>query len=150
MSVEASSADAAKYGWKAIPRDPSSTFTNTTTNNLHSPSPHSPATLPYPSTPLVEKSLAHVSQHLPKETLNHSLRVYYYGISIMTSQFPNWIESGRLDPETWMLTCLWHDWGTTHENLRKTHMSFDFWVRPSESFDIAHVLFANITLSLHS
>lgn len=120
--------DAAKYGWPAIPRDPTRTFTDTTTKNLHAPTPHSPSTLPYPSTPLVEKSLAHISSHLPRETLNHSLRVYYYGVAMLTDQFPGWMESGRLDPETWMLTCLWHDFGTTEGSLRGTRMSFDFWV----------------------
>lgn len=113
------------YGWHAVPRDPAKVLSGKT--HLHDPKPQTVASLPYPSTPRVQASLRYANEHLPRQTLNHSLRVYYYGISILTTQFPSWLEDGWIDPETWMLACLWHDIGTTDENMKGTHMSFDLW-----------------------
>ena len=44
-------------------------------------------------------------------------------MAIKAQQFPNW----RLSSETYFLTCLLHDIGTTDKNLSGTHMSFEFY-----------------------
>ncbi|MCJ1259907.1 hypothetical protein MMC24_007746 [Lignoscripta atroalba] len=51
------------------------------------------------------------------------MRAYYYGLAIKSQQFPDW----KVSDETYFLTCMLHDIGTTHENLRKTLMSFEFY-----------------------
>ncbi|KAF2144208.1 uncharacterized protein K452DRAFT_223529 [Aplosporella prunicola CBS 121167] len=119
------SATSKPYGWQAVPRNPATILQGKP--KLADPKPYSPAELPYPDTPLVQQALARVSGELRPETLNHSFRVYYYGMAIVSAQFPHWLADGWLDAETWLLTCLFHDIGTTHANLRRTHMSFDFW-----------------------
>jgi cyanamide hydratase len=45
------------------------------------------------------------------------------GQAIVRQQFPGWTVS----EETYALTCLLHDIGTTPENLRKTLLSFEFY-----------------------
>jgi cyanamide hydratase len=44
-------------------------------------------------------------------------------MAIQTQQFPSW----RLSPETYLLTCLLHDIGTTDKNISATLMSFEFY-----------------------
>jgi cyanamide hydratase len=113
------------YGWHAVPRNPATILEGKT--HLHDPKPQTISSLTYPDTPRVQASLKYAREHLPRQTLNHSLRVYYFGISIISTQFPTWLSSNWIDPETWMLACLWHDIGTTDDNLKNTHMSFDLW-----------------------
>ncbi|KAK0654093.1 Cyanamide hydratase [Lasiodiplodia hormozganensis] len=113
------------YGWHAVPRNPAIVLR--AKPKLTDPIPFSTADIHYPDTELVRQSLARVQKELPAETLNHSLRVYYYGMSILQTQFPHWLSDGWIDAETWLLVCLFHDIGTTEQNLRSTHMSFDFW-----------------------
>lgn len=46
---------------------------------------------------------------------------------MVTQHFPDWIATAEKDFfETWALTCLFHDIGTTPENRDDTHMSFEF------------------------
>ena len=45
------------------------------------------------------------------------------GMAIKAQQFPNW----QLSPETYLLTSLLHDIGTTDKNLSSTNMSFEFY-----------------------
>lgn len=47
------------------------------------------------------------------------------GYAILKDQFPD--EFRRLSLSTWALTCLLHDIGTTHTNLRATLLSFEFY-----------------------
>ena len=51
------------------------------------------------------------------------MRVFHFGITILRTQFPSY----SLSPETYALTALLHDIGTTPENLRATKMSFEFY-----------------------
>lgn len=46
---------------------------------------------------------------------------------MVTQHFPSWISASK-DTffETWALTCLFHDIGTTPESRNDTHMSFEF------------------------
>lgn len=50
---------------------------------------------------------------------------YNLGYSILKYQFPE--HFGKLSLSTWALTCLLHDIGTTHANLRATLLSFEFY-----------------------
>ena len=44
-------------------------------------------------------------------------------MAIKTQQFPSW----RLSSETYLLTCVLHDIGTTEKNISATLMSFEFY-----------------------
>lgn len=114
-----------RYGWHAVPRNPKVLLDNKT--HVNTPSPLSVSSLPYPNTSLIGAAMAHVKPQLRPETYSHSLRVYYYGMSLLQTQFPSWLSEGWIDAETWLLTCLFHDIGTTAGNLSGTNLSFDFW-----------------------
>ncbi|KAK7611154.1 hypothetical protein IWX49DRAFT_634696 [Phyllosticta citricarpa] len=114
-----------QYGWHAVPRNPKVLLDNKT--QVNTPLPLSVSSLPYPDTALVGAALAHVKPQLQAEAFSHCLRVYYFGMSLLQTQFPSWLSDGWIDAETWLLTCLFHDIGTTAENLRGTNLSFDFW-----------------------
>ncbi|KAJ6109348.1 cyanamide hydratase [Penicillium sp. IBT 16267x] len=75
--------------------------------------------------PVVSKTLKYVKEVLHPETLNHSMRVFFYGMAITKQQFPE--NYAALNPATWALTCLLHDIGTAEENLTATRMSFDIY-----------------------
>ncbi|KAK5126484.1 hypothetical protein LTR85_010720 [Meristemomyces frigidus] len=113
-----------EFGWPAVPR-----------NRSNIPSEASAKTTPvdanfteiWPRTDVVKKAQEHVKAALPEETYNHSLRVYCYGHTMVTQHFTSWVASAREEFfETWALTCLFHDIGTTPENRNDTHMSFEF------------------------
>ena len=65
----------------------------------------------------------YVAQKLPKQTYHHSWRVFYYGWAIKEQHFPSW----AFTAETYLLSCLLHDIGTTDENLNATMMSFEWY-----------------------
>jgi len=52
------------------------------------------------------------------------MRVYYYGQAILQHAFPTWISPSF--NETYFLTCLLHDIGTTPKNMPSTLLSFEF------------------------
>ncbi|KAL2801844.1 cyanamide hydratase [Aspergillus granulosus] len=56
---------------------------------------------------VVAKTLEYARAVLHPETLNHSMRVYYYGMVVSKQQFPE--QATALDRVTWALTCLLHD-----------------------------------------
>ncbi|KAF5855688.1 hypothetical protein ETB97_008602 [Aspergillus alliaceus] len=70
--------------------------------------------------PVVAKTLENTKSVLPTETLNHSMRVYYYGMAITKQQFPK--QAATLNCSTWALTCLLHDPGSAKEDLTATRM----------------------------
>ena len=78
--------------------------------------------IPLPDSPLVQHVMKYAKENLPSETFNHSMRVYYYGQAITIQHFPSW----RYSPETFLLTALLHDIGTTPQNQSNTHLSFEF------------------------
>ncbi|KAI5456669.1 cyanamide hydratase family HD domain-containing protein [Mariannaea sp. PMI_226] len=75
--------------------------------------------------PLVAHIQAYAKARLSLQAYNHSMRVFYFGMTIAKQQFPD-IYAG-LSPSTWALTCLLHDIGTAEENLAATRMSFDIY-----------------------
>ncbi|KAG2736455.1 hypothetical protein G9P44_000545 [Scheffersomyces stipitis] len=104
------------YGFVKISRDV----------KLAVPNPSAPTAqtdVDLPSTPLAQYVLEYVTKRLPKEVLNHSLRVFLYSRAIIKDQFPEW----DLDLEVVFVTSLLHDIATTDENMRATKMSFEFY-----------------------
>jgi len=109
------------YGFTAVAASPSVLLA---TDRPPTPAPFTPVTqTPIPSTALAKRIDAYAKAHLPEETYNHSLRVYHYGLAIKQYRFPTW----SFTDETYFLSCLLHDIGTTEENLTGTKMSFEFY-----------------------
>jgi cyanamide hydratase len=113
------------YGWTALPRD-SSTLLPSANTAPHTPRPAPVSSTPIPSTPLAQRIHAYAKAHLPTPTFNHSMRVYHYGMAIQTQQFPTWSWNDHTT-ETYFLSCMLHDIGTTPANIRATHLSFEFY-----------------------
>ncbi|CAN9143373.1 unnamed protein product [Alternaria sp. RS040] len=112
------------YGWTAVPRDRSNV---PSAEKAAAPQTNAAAvdiTGIWPDNDLTKKAREYAKRELPTETYNHSLRVYAYGHQIVTQYLPDWKSSTFF--ETWALTCLFHDIGTTAQNMSSTHMSFDF------------------------
>lgn len=71
----------ARNGWHAVPLDPSSIFQGRP--YVHEPGPLLVADMAFPAEdPLVAKVRDFAREKLPRQTLNHSMRVYYYGAII--------------------------------------------------------------------
>jgi len=119
-----SKANIEEYGWTAVPRNrsniPSESDAKTTAIQVDFEDI-------WPTTGVVRKVQEHVKQTLPQETYNHSLRVYCYGYAMVTQHFQSWFAIAKDSFfETWALTCLFHDIGTTLQSRDDTHMSFEF------------------------
>lgn len=109
-----------EYGWTAAPLDPQKWASMGTQNP---PIAYRVQDNALPDTPLVQKATEYVKQHLPVQTVNHSMRVYHYGRAIARQYFPEW----KFSDETWLLTCLFHDIGTMDRVIREMFMSFDLY-----------------------
>jgi cyanamide hydratase len=75
-----------------------------------------------PSSTIAKDVLSYAEEELPKPTLQHSLRVFQFGMAIAEDFFPEW----KLNSETWLAACLLHDIGTTPKNQSSTLLSFEF------------------------
>ncbi|WWC93018.1 uncharacterized protein L201_007982 [Kwoniella dendrophila CBS 6074] len=84
--------------------------------------------LPLPSSPLAKRINEYCKLKLSEDTYKHSIRVYLYGKAISKECFPqfNLTNNEKLD-ETWFLTALLHDIGTTDEHIHNTRLSYEFW-----------------------
>ncbi|KAI1818711.1 hypothetical protein GGS20DRAFT_526584 [Poronia punctata] len=123
-STTATSAeDIAKHGWTAVPRDANVIFK---TKSITKPSSLKTTDVHFPDDDrVVAEVQRYAKAHLTEQTYNHSMRVFYWGYSIIKDQFPEYSE--KLSMSTWALACLLHDIGTTHENMRATLLSFEFY-----------------------
>ncbi|KAL4899875.1 hypothetical protein BDW74DRAFT_162880 [Aspergillus multicolor] len=110
------------HGFTPVPADAKSLLAQTNISTEPSPSFISVSETPIPSTPLANRINSYARTHLPQPTYHHSLRVYHYGLAIKRHAFPDWTFSD----ETYFLTCMLHDIGTTRENLHATKLSFEF------------------------
>ena len=110
-----------EYGFSSVPRSVSALLGGKS-NNV-SPTAISVTEYPLPSSTLATAVHDYARKALPKETYHHSMRVFFYGTSIARQQFPSW----KYSDETYFLTCLLHDIGTTPENIGATLMSFEFY-----------------------
>ena len=118
-----SSAATASYGLTAVPASASALEP---TNSK--PSPVSASSLNPPSSAVAQRIQSHIKSRLPEQTYNHSMRVYSYGLAIARQCFPEWgvTEGSRLE-ETWFLTAMLHDIGTTPDVIGSTRLSYEFW-----------------------
>jgi len=108
------------HGWTAVPRSLEKLVTSR--KNPKPPAPMTLAEISIPESDLVQQVLNYAKENLPPETFNHSMRVFCYGQTILKQHFPEW----QLSPETYLLTCLLHDIGTTPQNQGSTRLSFEF------------------------
>ncbi|TGO80337.1 hypothetical protein BELL_0009g00230 [Botrytis elliptica] len=116
------------YGWTSVPASLSKLIQS-------SPSASNPASalqlsdLPFPTSSLVKSVQEYARSELPQETFHHSMRVYHYGVAILTHAFPNWtsINPSSKFLESYALTALLHDIGTVPRHLQETLMSFDLY-----------------------
>ena len=93
-----------------------------------SPKPLTPAQFPIPSTPLAARINSYAKAKLPTQTYVHSLRVYTYGRAIAAECYPYWnLQSNSKLDESWFLTAILHDIGTTPEHISSTKLSYEFW-----------------------
>ncbi|KAF2829174.1 cyanamide hydratase [Ophiobolus disseminans] len=120
MADASKNAELSMNGWTAVPRSFKKSLADVNKNKQAelSVSDANP-----PSTDIAQKVQDFAKQQLPEKTFNHSMRVWYYGSAIVQAHFPH------LSPllETYYLTCLLHDLGTTVENTHGTHMSFEYY-----------------------
>ncbi len=73
------------YGWEALPRDPSIVLDGK--NNIKDPQPQTVASIKLPDSTLAASVLEYAQKELSTETFNHSMRVYYYGMTSSMSIF---------------------------------------------------------------
>lgn len=66
-----------EYGWTAVPRDVEKLLKGK--KNIKDPKPVSVSSIKVPVTPLAKAIQQYARDHLPEETYNHSMRVYFYG-----------------------------------------------------------------------
>jgi len=117
-------ADSTKiYGFAALPADQSKVKPATT-----KPQPVDISALQPPRTALATRVAAYAKSKLDADTYRHSLRVYSYGCAIARQMFPDFeLTPGSQLEETWFLTAMLHDIGTSAEFLTSTRLSFEFW-----------------------
>jgi cyanamide hydratase len=110
------------YGFTALPADQAKTKPSTT-----KPSALSVSSLTPPKSPLTDRIDKYAQAKLSPDTYRHSLRVYSYGRAIAQECFPQWgLTSGSALDETWFLTALLHDIGTTDDIIHNTRLSYEF------------------------
>ncbi|KAF2121397.1 hypothetical protein BDV96DRAFT_640789 [Lophiotrema nucula] len=119
MSDSTKNQELAKDGWTAVPRAQSKILANVDKNK---PAKISVDNIKLPNSDIARKTQAYAKKELPEKTYNHSMRVYYYGAAIVKYHFPEF-ESFL---ETYFLTCMLHDIGTTETNINATRLSFEF------------------------
>lgn len=111
------------YGLTAVPADQS--LQKPSTSN---PPPVAISALKPPSSALATRVAEYARSKLDADTYRHSLRVYSYGCAIARECFPEFeLTPGSKLDETWFLTAMLHDIGTTAEFLISTRLSYEFW-----------------------
>jgi len=69
----------AEHGWTAVPLDPEAIFK--CKPYLYEPAPILVKDIDFPSDdPIVARAQQYAKQHLPQQTYNHSMRVFYWGM----------------------------------------------------------------------
>lgn len=112
-----------KYGWTAVPRKISSLLEQSQASG--DAPPVAVSSIPLPSSDLSKAVYDYAKRELPVETFNHSMRVFYYGSAILQYAFPTWSSPSFI--ETYYLSSLLHDIGTTDTNINASLLSFEFY-----------------------
>ncbi|ORY35404.1 cyanamide hydratase [Naematelia encephala] len=115
--------DSTHHLWHPVPRSHDHFFTSAPPSQSDLV-PYDTKSIPYPTTPLVKATEAFAKSNLPPATLNHSYRIFFYGLAILRAGRPDLLE--KLDEETWAVTCLLHDIGLAEKFHLTTNMSFEF------------------------
>ncbi|KAF7549665.1 hypothetical protein G7Z17_g6222 [Cylindrodendrum hubeiense] len=116
--------EVSENGWTAVPVDAGKILNGRP--YIHQPEPITVDKIAFPSHIAAVASVQeYVKAQLPKQTYNHSMRVYYWATAIAKQQFPEY--AADLSASTLAFTCLLHDIGTSEQNLSGTRMSFDFY-----------------------
>ncbi|KAF3931027.1 hypothetical protein ABW20_dc0103224 [Dactylellina cionopaga] len=114
----------ALHGWTAVPRDSNAILEGKP--YLNKPELLLVTDIPFPTEDVVvSKVQEYAKQKLSSQTYNHSMRVYYFSVTILQQQFPEFAKT--LSLSTLALTCLLHDIGATHDHIRATQLSFEFY-----------------------
>ncbi|OIW28630.1 urea hydro-lyase cyanamide [Coniochaeta ligniaria NRRL 30616] len=112
------------HGWTAVPRDAKVLLGGKP--YINKPYSLLAKDIKFPSDDLVVAKVREYAQEkLSPPCFNHSMRVYYFSMAILTQQFPS--HAATLSPSTLALTCLLHDIGTTPTRLRATQLSFEYY-----------------------
>ncbi|KAF1974620.1 urea hydro-lyase/cyanamide hydratase [Bimuria novae-zelandiae CBS 107.79] len=109
-----------KYGWTSVPHDQSVLLKDV---SPWDPANYTVSQIQLPESDIAKKVAEYAKERLPEQVFNHSMRVYYYGAAIARKHLPSFVPS----LETYFLTCLLHDIGTTQENIHATLLSFEFY-----------------------
>jgi len=122
MPLPISEATIADYGLTAVPAASKSILPKPPSTTK----PYPISSTSVPSTPLAKRIQAYAQEKLPRQTFHHSMRVYHFGLAIARQAFPEWNFSpgGKLE-ETFFLTAMLHDIGTTDEARASTVLSFE-------------------------
>ncbi|KAF3767167.1 cyanamide hydratase [Cryphonectria parasitica EP155] len=124
MSNSASHSPSAVHGWTAVPLSPKDLLAGEP--YIYKPESLLVKDIHFPSDDhLVTKVQQYAKEKLPLPTYHHSMRVYYFATAILQQQFPGFAKS--LSRSTLATTALLHDIGTTHDNLRATQLSFEYY-----------------------
>ncbi|EPS39136.1 hypothetical protein H072_7089 [Dactylellina haptotyla CBS 200.50] len=115
--------DISANGWTAVPVDAGAIFGSKPYINTPDAVAVSDVHFPIEDAVVAEVD-TFVKARLPRQTYNHSLRVFYFCTIIARQQFPE--HSSKLSPSTLALTCLLHDIGTVEEFIAASRMSFEF------------------------
>ncbi|KAH7068924.1 hypothetical protein BKA63DRAFT_422007 [Paraphoma chrysanthemicola] len=117
MSAGTESPELFVNGWTAVPRSFQKSLADVD-KNRQAELVVSDATPP--SSDIARKTEQFAKKELPEKTFNHSMPI---GYAIVQTHFPH------LKPllETYYLTCLLHDLGTTEEHTHGTRMSFEYY-----------------------
>ncbi|EXJ77404.1 hypothetical protein A1O3_09630 [Capronia epimyces CBS 606.96] len=111
------------YGLTALPADQALQRPRT-----GSPCAMEMSSLQPPRTALATRVAAYAKSKLDPDTYRHSQRVYSYGCAIARQCFPEFgLAPDSALEETWFLTAMLHDIGTSAEFLTNTRLSFEFW-----------------------
>lgn len=131
MTSNIKSASIDEYGWRAVPVS----LDKFLSDNHFDKSNAKPIPQDYQFKPLIptgvlqENVFSFIKARLPEQTVNHSMRVFLYGLLALDQHFPHLFtepHTKKLFVETYFLTCMLHDIGTADEFLKTTRMSFDF------------------------
>lgn len=90
------------YGFTALPADMSQEQQQPDHSSTPPPDFNAATDLKVPQSPLAQRIQAYAKSKLPRETFNHSQRVYAYGLAVARGRFEEWevVEGGSVE-ETW-------------------------------------------------
>ncbi|CAM1505983.1 Fc.00g116200.m01.CDS01 [Cosmosporella sp. VM-42] len=115
--------DVGKNGWTAVPVDAAKLLNGKP--YIRKPSLLLVGDMDFPShDPIVLQTQQYAKKKLPRQTFNHSMRVYYFATAILKQQFTD--EGLSCSPSTLALASLLHDIGTVKEYIESTRLSFEF------------------------